>query len=398
MSSLKKIILIAATTMVAAGVFAESVTLNWGSGSTRTITLNDSQIPAEVLSLIKKNKSIIESALANNGVTNTTDPSHPSQLQLGYSGHNYDLTQINRAYGKLRSDYGFDTDRPITTATNGLNGFCDDLCDTLPNSQTQQNVWADAWIGKLLPFPHLGFGINAGLSEMNIKALKDAASALSIDVKDLKDSYVLPTITADVRLGGLVFPFDIGLTAMSIDTSKISSLESSLDPVAFDFFTLGMDLRYAIMQGGGIRPKVSVGGGFYYTDGSVKVDDDDASASLNFNSTTIFASAQASVKLICLVPFAGARVLFSKSKVDWDVKANWGKIFEEETDIGRLASWGIMPSRFSGSGESGFFEDIKPQVFGGVGIDILVLNITASLSYDVAAQLPSGALSIRLAL
>ncbi len=396
MINLKRLLCLAVAGVAAAGLFAETVTLTWGSNANQTIDLDDSQIPLEVLRLIERNKSIVQDALRDNDVTNT---SSGSALKLTYSGNEYDLTQINTAYSKLTSVYGFETDAPITTATNGLNGFCSDLCDSLPNSQTQQNVWAEAWIGKLLPFPHLGFGINAGVSKMEISALKNAAKALSIDVKDLKDSYVLPTVTADIRLGGLVFPFDVGLTAMSIDTSKIGSMESAMDPVSFDFFTLGMDVRYALMQGGGIRPKVSVGGGFYYTDGSVNVNDDNAKANLSFNSTTIFASAQASVKLICLVPFAGARVLFSKSKVDWNVDAKWGRIFTgEQPAISNFANWGIMPSKFSGSGESGFFEDIKPQLFGGVGIDLLILNVTASLSYDIAGKIPGGAVSLRIAL
>ena len=398
MTNLKKFITLACVGIAAASLFAEDITLHWGGNSYTFTTGTQSgsnivQVPNEILNIIKQNQSKIETALADNQVTAQDITDNAPKIKEVYDTK---LTQPKSAGG-----YGFTTDAPITTATNGLNGFCNDLCDSLPNSQTQQNVWAEAWIGKLFPFPHLGFGINAGVSQMEIKSLKDAAQALSIDVKDLRDSYVLPTVTADFRLGGIVFPFDIGLNVMSVDTSKIGSLESSLDPVSFDFFTLGMDVRYALLQGGGIRPKVSVGGGFYYTDGSVNIKDDNADASLNFNSTTIFASAQASVKLICLVPFIGGRLLFSKTKVDWNVNAKWDRIFSDAADtneFANVASWGIMPSKFSGSGESGFFEDIRPQLFGGVGLDVLILNITASLSYDVLEKIPGGALSVRLAL
>ncbi len=389
MINLKRLLCLAVAGVAAAGLFAETITLHWGSNSytfkTETTSAeNTVQVPAEVFKLIQQNQAQIEAALQNYSVTTT---------QI-----NNAAPKIKEAYDKLQSDYGFETDAPITTVTNGLNGFCNDLCDSLPNSQTQQNVWAEAWIGKLFPFPHLGFGISAGVSKMEITALKDAAKALSIDVKDLKDSYVLPTVTADVRLGGIVFPFDVGLTAMSIDTSKIGSMESAMDPVSFDFFTVGGDVRYALMQGGGIRPKVSVGGGFYYTDGSVNVKDDTAEASLDFKSTTLFASAQASVKLICLVPFAGGRILLSKTSVDWNVKPQWDRIISVSDANQKQAICDIMPKSFSGSGNSGFFEDIHPQIFGGVGIDLLILNVTASLSYDIAGKIPSGAVSLRLAL
>ena len=390
--NLKTIAFIAASALLSAALFAETIMLTTTNGDVTFNTESGSgiQVPVEVFNIIKQNKSKIEAAFASYNVTTENVTTSAPKIKVEYDK----LTTP-----KSEGGYGFSTSTPITTTTDGLDDFCKDLCDSLPNSQTQQNVWAEAWIGKLLPFPHMGFGINAGASKMDIKALKDAAAALSIDMKDLKDSYVLPTVTADIRLGGIILPFDAGLTLMSIDTSKIGSMESAMDPVSFDFFTIGGDVRYALLQGGGIRPKVSVGGGFYYTDGSVKVEDDTADASLSFKSTTLFASAQASVKLICLVPFVGGRVLFSKTNVDWEVDAKWGNILSgSSSDIANVAKWGILPSNFSGSGESGFFEDIHPQLFGGVGFDLLILNITASLSYDIASKIPAGALSVRLAL
>lgn len=371
MKNLKKIAIFFASAVFTAGLFAESVTIAAKDGN---VTIN---VPAEIANIIRQNQAQIEQAL---------------------NEHNIEGDIVTDVANRATSVYDEKGTAIIGTATKGLDGFCEDLCDSLPNSQTQQNVWAEAWIGKLLPFPHLGFGINAGASEMDISALKNAAKALSIDVKDLKNSYVLPTVTADVRLGGIIFPFDVGLTAMSIDTSKLGSMESAMDPVSFDFFTVGGDVRYALLQGGGIRPKVSVGGGFYYTDGSVNVKDDTADASLDFKSTTLFASAQASVKLICLVPFAGGRVLLSKTSVDWNVKPQWDRIISVSDANQKQAICDIMPKSFSGSGNSGFFEDIHPQLFGGLGIDLLILNVTASLSYDVASKIPGGALSVRLAL
>ena len=395
MKAIKRILVAVMCSAAAFSVFAESITLNWGSEDSRqnfefntegvNVGGTTIKVPAEVVKIIKENQGKIEQALTQKGITS--------------SAVSNAMGKVEEAYKKLSTEYGFKTDAPITTVENGLNTFCDDLCDSLPNSQTTQNVWAEAWIGKIFPFPHLGFGINAGASKLDIVSLKDAAEALSIDVDDLRDSYAFPTVTADVRLGGLILPFDIGFTACSIDTSKLGSLEDALDPVSFDFFAIGGDIRYALLQGGGIRPKLSIGGGFYYTDGSVKVTDDTATAALDFNSTTIFASTQASVKLLCLVPYIGGRVLFSKTKVDWSVDADWSKIYTGQRDeITNVMNWGILPTHFEGSGESDYFEDIRPQVFGGLGIDLFIINVTANFSYDFLSKIPAAGMSVRLAL
>ena len=56
--------------------------------------------------------------------------------------------------------------------------------------------------------------------------------------------------------------------------------------------------------------------------------------------------------------------------------------------------WGILPRSFSGS-SSGF--SVYPQVFGGIGLDLLFLNLTVSGSYDIASKIPSAAVSVRVA-
>lgn len=366
----------------ASGLFAtdyKQITVKDANGTSVTI-----DIPSDVFSLVEGRESEINEALKKYNV----DAAKIRNAE----------TAIKDAYGSIK-DY-IPTDKPFTVAENGLNDFCDDLVDVLPNSQTQQNVYAEAWIGKLFPGFHFGAGVNAGVSALDVSSLKDAALALGIDdVKDINDTLVFPTITVDARLGGIILPFDIGVTAMSIDTSKMDSVDKNIDPVAIDFFTIGADVRYAILQGGFLRPKWSVGAGFYYTKGGVDVDDDTAKASLDFKSTTFMLNTQASMKLLCLVPFIGGRALFSKTSVDWKVKADWASIIVDNADtyydgVVDALKWGILPGSFSGS-SSGF--SVYPQVFGGVGLDLLFLNLTVSGSYDIASKIPSAAVSVRIA-
>ncbi|AEB15072.1 hypothetical protein [Treponema succinifaciens] len=371
-----------ACTFAASGLFAidyKQITVKDINGVSVTI-----DIPSDVFSLVEGRESEINDALNKYKVD-------ASKIREAESA-------VKDAYENIK-DY-IPTDSPFTVAENGLNDFCDDLADVIPNSQTQQNVYAEAWIGKIFPGFHFGAGVNAGVSALDVSTLKDAALALGVDdVKDINDTLVFPTITVDARLGGIILPFDIGVTAMSIDTSKMDSVDKAIDPVAIDFFTLGADIRYAIFQGGFMRPKWSVGAGFYYTKGGVDVDDDTAKASLDFKSTTFMVNTQASIKLLCLVPFIGGRALFSKTSVDWKVNADWARIIAKESDtyyegVANALKWGILPSSFSGS-SSGF--SVYPQVFGGIGLDLLFLNLTVSGSYDIASKIPSAAVSVRVA-
>lgn len=367
-----------ACTFAASGLFAKPLTVKGVDGE---VTID---IPDDVYNMVSGRVGEINNALNENGVTT-------SQIKNA-------ANKVNEAYVNIKKY--IPTDSPFTVAENGLNDFCDDLADVIPNSQTQQNVYAEAWIGKIFPGFHFGAGVNAGVSALDVSTLKDAALALGVDdVKDINDTLVFPTITVDARLGGIILPFDIGVTAMSIDTSKMDSVDKAIDPVAIDFFTLGADIRYAIFQGGFMRPKWSVGAGFYYTKGGVDVDDDTAKASLDFKSTTFMVNTQASIKLLCLVPFIGGRALFSKTSVDWKVNADWAKIIAKEGDtyydgVADALKWGILPSSFSGS-SSGF--SVYPQVFGGIGLDLLFLNLTVSGSYDIASKIPSAAVSVRVA-
>lgn len=380
---MKTKIMLAVCAAIAAGsscLYAKPVTVTAYDGKPFTI-----DIPDAFSSIIESRIPEIEKALKENKVDSVTLEDNVLKYQ----------DVINSAYDEIKDLTGFTGD-PFATVEDGLNDFCDDLHDSIPNSQVQQNVYAEAWIGKLFPGFHFGAGVNAGVSAMDVTALKDAALALGIEeAGDVPDTLAFPTITADVRLGGIILPFDIGVTAMSVDSSKLGSIEDKIDPVAFDFFAVGADIRYAIFEGGFLRPKWSVGAGFYYTKGGVDVKDDNAEASLDFQSKTFMISTQASIKLLCLVPFIGARGLVSKTSVDWEAKADWAELIEDDDPtLGEILSYGFLPSSFSG-GSSGV--SFYPQVYGGIGLDLLFLNITASASYDFVSKLPGAAVSVRIA-
>ena len=60
-------------------------------------------------------------------------------------------------------------DAKVKTVNSGMADFSKQLAIAVPQAATQQNVWADAYIGQLFPSvpPHIGGGFNKGLSHID---------------------------------------------------------------------------------------------------------------------------------------------------------------------------------------------------------------------------------------
>ncbi len=344
-------------------------------------------IPDDIAALVNSHMGEIEAALKANHVTNE------------------DLTKYA---GEIRSAYSsLNIDNPYSTAVGGLNGFSDVLKDTLPNTQIQQNVWADAWIGHLVqigngPFcPHFGIGANVGAASLKMDTLKETGKAFKLDLGGLPSILAIPTITVDARLGGLKLfdlelPFDIGFTLSGLNSSRLG-LDKLMKDVKFDFFSIGFDFRYCVWEPHVLDTKVSVGAGFYYTKGSVNIDNSNANAGLDFSSTNFTLNAQISTKLLFFRPFLGTRFMFTNSKVDWYVKnINWLTILDDPSNIMNQAiKSGLLPTHING-GADGF--KFRPVVQGGFAFDFAVIDLTFSASYDFVSSVFGGAFSLRFSL
>lgn len=355
--------------LASAFTFAESVTIKVG-GSNETFDL-----PSDVANLVRQNQAQIETELEK---------------------HNITKDQVQSAVGELNNIYSSMSYQPLGVSTKGLDNFSEDLAASIANAQLMQNVWAEAWIGKLIPGFHMGIGVNVGAAELKIDTLKETAKALEIDsMNDLPNSFAFPTVAADLRLGGILLPFDVGVSYMTIDSTKISKLNTAISPLSFDFYTIGVDARWAICQGKGLAPKISIGAGYVYTKGGVNIDGDEANAGLNFTSKNIYAQAQISKKLLFIVPFAGAKLSYVKSDVNWNVNAHWANILDGNTsELGNLEEWEILPKNFSGGYND---TNLIPQVYGGIGLDLFVINLNVAVGYDFSNKLLSAAANFRIA-
>lgn len=364
--------------------FAIAITTSLLFAETVTIKINGNnenfEVPLDVANVVKKNKLQIEASLAEHNVSAT-------------EVHNA-VNELNDVYDSLLEDFG--TDKPLTDVENGLNTFSKDLAPAISNAQLMQNVWAESWLGKLVPGVHMGAGVDVGASQMKITALKETAKALGVsEISDIPDSFLFPTVAGDVRLGGILLPFDIGASFMTIDSSRINMLDDAISPMQFDFFTLGFDLRWAILQGKTWHPKFSIGAGYVFTKGGIGMVGDEASANMDFKNHTVYVQAQISKKLLFFIPYLGAKVAYTKSEVNWSAAAQWSGILGGDAgEFGKLQDWGILPTEFSG-GYSG--HKIIPQVYGGFALDFFIFNLTFGVGWDFVDRLASGAVNIRLA-
>ena len=352
---------------------ATSFTFTDADGKTVTVNINDDTIA----SIIRDNKDTIQQAITDNGVKEN------------------DINSAVNEVNTLTADGTFGTGT-YDTLTDSLTDFGKDLLSSVQAGQTMQNQWANAYIGSIFPGFHLGAGVNVGVSTLKMASIKTALEELDMGGGDeVPDNLVFPSITADLRIGGLFLPFDLGFTVMKIDTSNIGSLKETLNGLALDYFVIGGDIRYCLFQGP-LNSKVSLTGGFYYTKVDFGYESDSVGAGINLGLGTVSLGAQASAKLLFFVPYVGARVLFSFGSNEWYVKPDWASLLGETNTSGVNLS-AILPETFSGKSSVNFFENIRPQLYAGFGLDLFVVDVTLGVSYTLISNVLGATVSVRLA-
>lgn len=281
------------------------------------------------------------------------------------------------------------------TISNGLDDFTTQLSFAIPQAASQQNVWADAYIGKLFPSvpPHLGGGFNVGFTRIDTTGLKEAASVLNIT--GIEDSYYYPVFTADLRIGGLFLPFDLDVAVMKTGQLDMNAMGADL---SVDFFTVGAEARLPIWEGNLIFPKLSLGFGYFYNQGSLKAAAGGyANTKIDYKIHTMYASAQLSKTILFLTPFVGVRGFVSKYDNDWAWEIQNSAAVNVINGVGGQTSFSknLSSDKFD-------FNAIQPQLFLGCGFRFIVIDFTVSVSADLRHLsdngLWSGAASLRVSL
>ena len=304
----------------------------------------------------------------------------------------------------------------------------------LPEANSLSGIQPDAFIGKVFPspLPHLAVGVNASITPVNAgfvsSNLNAISSAVSTALKatdaisesanfnfDLRfpDTIPYPAASVSARVGGFVLPFDIGL--WGVTTGNIFQNKSIGNSPVFDFeyTALGADFRYAILEGNGIFPKVSIGAGYQFVRQNIGVsfskgftiepgfqDEDgkpvsgeariDSGLNLKVDTHTFFGQIQVSKTLLIVTPYLGLKALFISSSCGYDWKY---ETFWENTKVNALSDKAskTFSHTFSEIG-------IQTQIFGGVSLNLALFQTTLNAAYNFSSQMFTGSLGMNFKL
>ena len=318
----------------------------------------------------------------------------------------------------LSAASAFASTADIDKAFESLNGT---LTEVVPETTIQLGVWSDAYIGKLFPSvpPHFGAGVSAGGTFIETKALSNAIGTIITEINShaagattdfnftVPDQIPLPSASVHVRIGGFILPFDIGVYGAYFDlnTLKFEDFTGTVN-----YYTIGGDIRYAIMKGSTTLPKLSVGAGYIRTHLALSmtgastysgtVGSTPASVTANadtntsFDLNTIFVQAQISKKFLILTPYAGVRAYVTSSKSHYDYS------YSSTYEIGGVPQGNVpggngSSSRDYGTGAFNFdWNNIRPQLYAGLGLNLLFVNCTVGGCWNMRNNLLSANVNV----
>lgn len=304
----------------------------------------------------------------------------------------------------------------------------------LPETNSLSGIQPDAYIGKVFPSvpPHFAAGINVSITPVNASFISSnfnsLTAAISTMLKDtdaiadnldlalafqFPDKLPYPAASVSARVGGLFLPFDIGL--WGITTGKIFHNKSIGNSPLFDFeyTSLGADLRYAVIEGKGLFPKISVGAGYQFVRQNVGMSfskgfvfdsgyqDPDGkpitgaatlapSINLMVDTHTFFGQIQVSKTILILTPYLGLKALFTTSNCSYkwkydtfinDEKYDWLSDGDEKQVTHTVSDNGI-----------------QTQIFGGLGLNFAIFQTSLNVAYNFSSKLFTGSLGMNIKL
>lgn len=328
--------------------------------------------------------------------------------------------------------------------SDGMTSFADSINIAIPDAASMQNNWSNAFIGTIYPGFKFGFGASVGGTQLDMTGFKSAANALTggieyqlyenatleqlgldnltkIGLDSIPDTFILPTASVDVRIGGLFLPFDIGLCAMMTapsfkaidykDPASLLTVSKVIDWSILNFTgtvnytSFGADLRYCLYEGNLIIPKIALGGGYYYVNGSFAVNSVDeeeldngstqttkANMGLSYISHVGFANLELSKSFGAFDVFLGGKALLSKSETSW----SW--IYSSENSLDASLNYedsDAATQKTEDTLDSGFLYDkdagtatlnlgkIQPQVYLGLGTTLGIFSISLDACADI---------------
>ena len=287
--------------------------------------------------------------------------------------------------------------------------FAEAMAPVLSYNATTGDVWSTAYLGN---FPHLGAGLAFGISMIPSNALDPFFTAMGAALpQELNKGLPFPAMAVTAKLGGLILPFDIGVKAMKMFPKLSEVLAGS--GINADYTLFGATVRVPIMSA---WLQVALGASFDYLKGSIKmpltgmptasytfqepnstqhtIGVSNPKMALDFTTSSIDLTAQASIQILLLTPYVGAGISLGKSSVlgglDAELTYDGNPITPANltTIKDTLAGAGITLPEISAEGFRFGSEHKTPvfRLYGGVSINLLILYVDVMAIYVPATQ------------
>jgi len=305
------------------------------------------------------------------------------------------------------------TNATINDIQAGATALVDTLVTAIPFNSTIGLNWSDAYIGPFLAIPpNFGAGLTVGATTMDGKDVANLLEKFGVTVSsDVAETFPLPAGMAEARIGGFFLPFDLGFKAGFIPSSVADSLSDNTDGLKADYLLVGGDIRYSLLKGSFLLPKVSVGIGFNYMKGGVSKELGTAQTyefndTYNNNLYTIEASApdvgltweskvidlkvQVSKSLIIFTPYLGLGASYGMTTAGYSIDSDVvykkdGVVMADTTDLkNALTAAGIEVPDLSSTGIS-YESDGNGwglRAFGGLSVNLLILRLDLTGLYN----------------
>jgi hypothetical protein len=149
--------------------------------------------------------------------------------------------------------------------------FAQQVANVLPFNASIGLGWSDAYVGQ---FPHFGVGVTVGATTIPWSSVQAVVAIFPSISLPSQLSYIeqagfpVPAYTLDGRIGGFGIPFDIGLKVGYMSPDLMAKMGM---PLSLDYILAGADFRFAILNGKGLAPALSIGAGYSYMNGRLAV-------------------------------------------------------------------------------------------------------------------------------
>jgi len=265
--------------------------------------------------------------------------------------------------------------------------YISNVSNLIPDSTTMQNVWAASpdysgfW----------GFGVNGSLTfsdKTQMTKVLDGPPSFggsNMDLTSFSEALpYLPALAIDMRAG--YRGFDIGFTGMYFTPEMLQAISDSIlgEGSNFTYGMGGLDLRYTYVPiiAGLIFPNITLQAGYFFTymdfgfksGGTEEVE-------INFRNDTYLVALQISKQLgpdgFSIIPFGGGKMLISKTNAGFSWETNRPVSLKDEIYPDGL---GYHSGGMNGEHKMYF------QVYGGLGIRFLFVDVTAGVAYNVITE------------